>query len=579
MILAVQFVNWTDSQDAAAQSFDSQPVDPQRETLRYPEKLHRNADLSRLYTANRKSGTISIVDVESRQVISETKVAQRISDSFLLNDHQLFITDDVAHQVIVVAIEKDACQVQQKIDVRPYPVRLSLDDQKNIYVSSLWPRVVTKLSLQEDQWTREKELQLPFAPRMILPLNEQGKVLVADAFGGRLAVLTADSFTLDHVREFPAHNIRGMQLSADGEKVVFIHQMLNDLAVTNTNDIHWGLLMSNDARWLSVEGILDLKKDFYRNGHMQPIGEANRGGGDPSSVIISNEGHVAITMAATNEFSIGKEYEYSLIRTKVGQRPTSVVLSDDARFAYVANSYDDTISIVDTKHHEVTGTISLGPQRERDIVEQGELLFHKGLSMEGWMSCHSCHTDGHTNGMANDNFSDGSFGSSKRVLSLLGRNDTAPFGWRGLSDSMESQIKKSVKLTMRGRDLSDEQASALAAYINTLQVPESIDALQKTVNHKSVARGKKLFNQLDCASCHAPPSYTSADTYDVGLDDTEGNELFNPPSLLGIGHRESHFHDMRAKSLVDVFKVHKHQLERDLNKKERADLVAFLRSL
>ena len=48
------------------------------------------------------------------------------------------------------------------------------------------------------------------------------------------------------------------------------------------------------------------------------------------------------------------------------------------------------------------------------------------------MSCHSCHTDGHTNGQLNDNLSDfKTFGAPKRVLSLLGKRDTMPLAWNG----------------------------------------------------------------------------------------------------------------------------------------------------
>ena len=47
------------------------------------------------------------------------------------------------------------------------------------------------------------------------------------------------------------------------------------------------------------------------------------------------------------------------------------------------------------------------------------------------MSCHSCHPDGHTNGLLNDNLGDGNFGAPKRVLSLLGVGQTGPWAWNG----------------------------------------------------------------------------------------------------------------------------------------------------
>ena len=56
---------------------------------------------------------------------------------------------------------------------------------------------------------------------------------------------------------------------------------------------------------------------------------------------------------------------------------------------------------------------------------------HAKLAHDGWFSCHSCHTDGHTNSRLNDSLGDGSFGAPKRVLSLLGVNDTAPWAWNG----------------------------------------------------------------------------------------------------------------------------------------------------
>jgi cytochrome c peroxidase len=90
-----------------------------------------------------------------------------------------------------------------------------------------------------------------------------------------------------------------------------------------------------------------------------------------------------------------------------------------------------------------------------------------------------------------------------------------------------------------------------------------------------VKRGEVLFDTLDCKLCHTPPTYTSPGTYDVGL----GGTKFNPPSLRGVGSRETLFHDSRADSLTAVFSQYRHRLPRDLTVEEVRALVIFLKIL
>jgi cytochrome c peroxidase len=214
------------------------------------------------------------------------------------------------------------------------------------------------------------------------------------------------------------------------------------------------------------------------------------------------------------------------------------------------------------------------------------LFFNAKLSHDGWMSCHSCHTDGHTNGLLNDNFSDTSFGAPKRVLTLLGKANTAPFAWNGKAADLQTQIKNSLSLTMQmDEPPSDDQLQELAAFLKTLPPPPSIDEARQQVDKKAIARGQKVFNQADCRQCHAPPAFTVTGLFDVGLSDSEGNQEFNPPSLLGVGQRVHFFHNNTAKTLSDVFLKHKHPVGPQaqdaelLTPQQVADLVQFLRSL
>ena len=95
----------------------------------------------------------------------------------------------------------------------------------------------------------------------------------------------------------------------------------------------------------------------------------------------------------------------------VGRRPTAVLPSPDGRWAYVADGLDDTVSVVEIATRPASATIAaLGPRPELTAVDRGERLFSSArLSHDGWMSCQSCHTDGHSNGLLSDTLGDGSY--------------------------------------------------------------------------------------------------------------------------------------------------------------------------
>jgi len=80
-----------------------------------------------------------------------------------------------------------------------------------------------------------------------------------------------------------------------------------------------------------------------------------------------------------------------------------------------------------------------------------------------------------------------------------------------------------------------------------------------------------------CASCHSGPQYTNNQLVNVG---TGGP--FVTPTLLGVGLRPALFHDGCAKSIEQRFGVcggTAHGKPELLSADERADLIAFLRSL
>src|SRR5437764_117884 len=79
-----------------------------------------------------------------------------------------------------------------------------------------------------------------------------GRAVVADAFGGGLAVVDLARGAVESARTMPGHNLRGLALAADGAAILVSHQGLNRLATSGRDDIHWGNFVTNDLRELSL---------------------------------------------------------------------------------------------------------------------------------------------------------------------------------------------------------------------------------------------------------------------------------------------------------------------------------------
>jgi len=552
--------------------------------FRRPVALALSPDDQWLYVANRDIGSVSIIDVAARTLAGEFDVGGRLSDIAMSDDGHLMVLDRSGSRLLLLAGFGTEWTVVSTQDVATDPVQMIFDaESRRCYVASLWSRKVTTVELSPGdfgavpQLKHINDVELPFEPGSMALLPD-GNPVVAGRFNAVFAVLDASTLAIRSHRKVPGHNIGGLAISSDGKRLLATQQELNPLAHSSENDIHWGNMISNLLVSWPMDDICNPDNDLLRRRRVHYLGGPGRAAGDPGPLSVRSDGTVAVVLSGTDEVAIIDDTDSgSLRRIPVGRNPIALQQTADGTM-FVANRFSDSISVVSSDSESVQH-ISLGDSPEPTAEQLGEMLFHDShLSLSGWMSCHSCHTDGHSNGQLNDNFSDQSYDTPKQVLSLLGVAETKPWAWNGGVESLEQQVRNSIVMTMHGSDPTDEHVDGLVAFLKTLQAPTAAGDLSSE-SSQEIAKGRQVFESLNCQRCHVPPTWTSPGSYDVGLQDEVGNKLFNPPSLLGVSRRTRLLHDGRATSLSGVVNGHRHQLPQQVSHEELVALVKFLLSL
>jgi DNA-binding beta-propeller fold protein YncE len=559
--------------------------------LRRPVAAAFLADGRTLCVANQRSGSVTLVDVSRSRLLGEWAVGRHLTDLAVLPDRKhILVVDDERQELIALACDGSRLTPRVRLTVGPYPVSVVIEpDGTRAAVVSLWSRRVevvdlTPLAAASGPVTLRvlHTIRLPFAPRTALRLPGGAQMVVADAFGGHLAVVDLAAGRLSAVHELTGHNLRGLALSADGTQVLMAHQILDQKAPTTRENIVRGVLMNNVLRALPLNRLTRPQADLQGAGRVIRLGAIGAGAGDPAGLAVLPDGQVAVALAGVHQVALLSADGTRARRIAVGRRPTALVAPGPEQTLVAVNTFDDSLSVLDPRRGVVLRTIALGPQGTLSYKDEGENLFYDArLSPDGWLSCNSCHPDGHTNGLLADTFGDGSFGTPKRTLTLMNTRLTDPWGWTGRFRSLSDQVKASVEGTLHSPAAGWRQVQDLVSFLDSLPPPPPPEPVPAdAADRQRVARGRRVFAEHGCGNCHVgPQTYTSWEVFDVGFADERGNRKFNPPSLRGVGQGDHFLHDNRAATLEEVFTKFRHKTGADASPADIADLARFLRSL
>ena len=564
---------------------------PSAARLRHPVAATFLDDGRTLCIANQRSGTLTLVDVQRERVRDELAVGEHLSDLAVLpgRKHALAV-DEARHELVALAYDGFRLRVRARLPVAAYPVSVAIQaDGKRATVASLWSRrlqVVDLTSLASAAASPSLRiahtLRLPFAPRKQCVLPNSSQVVVADAFGGHLALVDAAAGRLLAVHEMHGHNLHGLAVSGDGKELLIAHQILDQQVPITEEKIWRGILMTNIVSAIPLKELGQARADLDKASRRISVKGSGQGAADPAGLAVLDAEQFAVALAGVNEVALVAADGDGVRRVLVGRRPMAVLSAAPGQPVLVLNTFDDSLSIVDANRALVVGTIELGRLPTLSPADRGERLFFDAhLSRDGWMSCHSCHTDGHTNGLLADTLGDGTHGTPKRTLTLRGTALTDPWAWNGSMKYLQDQIEKSLTDTMHAPAVNGEQVNDLLSYLHTLTPPPPLDPVTASAeDREQVERGRRAFEKRGCVRCHIPPlTYSSHEAQDVGFADERGQRKFNPPSLRGVAQGYGFLHDNRAATLEDVFTKYRHKVGAGLSEEELADLLRFLRSL
>jgi YVTN family beta-propeller protein len=343
-----------------------------------------------------------------------------------------------------------------------------------------------------------------------------------------------------------------------------------------------------------------------------PLPERDQPVGLPWDVALARgDGELWVVNAGSNDLSVldisNPTQPRRTAHITVGSNPRGIVIHPDGSRAYVNNTLDGTVSVVDANTYAVTKVITVTNIPLPPTLLNGKRLYHSSarpdLAQAAWISCNTCHVEGEHDGRTWLLQFTGSVppGASpvitRNTTSLLGMVETYPLRWSAEWDeSADSEF--SIRFEQFGSGLIPDgmhptlgppnqgrsyDLDCLAAFIDSLAVPARSHTLTPAEQ-----RGQALFvsPETQCLTCHPPPLYTDLQVHDVGTADAYG-EWFGPlidtPTLRFLYDSAPYLHDGSAATLYDTLTTanpnDEHGITSHLTEQQIQDLVAFLLAL
>jgi YVTN family beta-propeller protein len=550
-------------------------------------------------TANHTSDSVSLVDLSAGKVVAELPCGRKpVAVACSPDGRHAAVSNLWSGTLSLFNVEGTTLKAVEEVRVGIQPRGLAFADKGRLYVALSGSDEIAVF----DWGSREivRRWPAPRVPRQ-LALSKDGRYLAAaSSRSAQVRLWDTSAGKLTWTRTIAdAFNLRGLTFTPDGKALICAHSIKRSFPVSQENIAKGWVTDSRLTRFpLDPKAVPPLEQ-IALDKHGDAVGDPHGIGFDPSGR------YLALTAGGTQEMLVFEASALSwsggdpgdlldesltrndgkLRRVPLQGRPLALHVLPESGHALVANYLRDALQIVDVRGARLLRTIALGGPERPSLARRGEALFYDARrSHNHWFSCHTCHVDGHTNGLAFDTLNDDSYGNAKLTPSLRGVAPTGPWTWHGWQKDLGAAVEKSYVQTMFGPKPSAEEVRAVVAYLGTLEHPPNPHRTADNGLSAAAKRGQALFEgAAKCVRCHAPPEYTSEHNYDVKLeDDGSPYRRWNPPSLRGLWQRGPYLHDGRAATLDELLQG-PHAPEklggRPLTAEQRRDLIAFLQSL
>jgi cytochrome c peroxidase len=264
----------------------------------------------------------------------------------------------------------------------------------------------------------------------------------------------------------------------------------------------------------------------------------------------------------------------------------------------VANALDDTLTVIDVGTLKMAGQVDLGGPKQTTRVRWGEKLFNSAnITFQRQFSCHTCHPDGHVDGLTYDIEADGIGVSPVDNRTLRGIYDTDPFKWEGTNASLARQCGPRLAVFFTRVDpFTPAQLEAVNDYTVTIPRPANRNRPLGAPLTEAQRRGKVLFERARtsdgrdipvdnrCVTCHFPPYFADRSQRDVGTKYTYDRQgKFDVPHLNNIYDSAPYLHNGMADTLEEIWTrfnpYDKHGVTNDMTKDQLNDLIEYLKTL
>ena len=572
------------------------------------------ADGNRLLAVNSDNGTVSIVDMRTRKVLHEIEVGDKPEGITWIGSGPLAAVT-VYREDRVVFLDADKGRIVKKLPVgnEPYGIVANKAGTR-AWITQEYPGTVTEIDLTGQKVLRtipvgafvrglalspdEKRLYVTEFYTATLHAVDLKAGKVVDTWKGHSTDNLCRNVAL-HPRRPKAYltHIRSKIQVADGSGSIFPHLTIFDLVPPNGTTRHTSIAL-----------------DTYNGVYVTT---------NAWETALSPDGKRLWTVyAGTDDMNVSNvvDDDYKEITplgrpVQVGKNPRAVRVSPDGKTVCVLNALDFSVSFYQADSMRLVGSVTVCQPPKSPEWVRGKILFSTAkypLTSRRWISCASCHPDGHSDARVWQNPE-----GKRKTPAMMGLAHTHPLHWSADRDEVQD-----FEYTIRGRlmqgrgllpgsikrkdgfqsaELDEHLAGrsadldALAIYTNSFDFTLSPHILAPGKLSEPAGRGKKLFfsKEVGCATCHSGPYYTDSSLkkpfklHDVGTGADDPTEKMGPkydtPTLLGVYRTAPYLHHGKAKTLRDVLttcnKDDKHGRTSHLKAAQVDDLVAFLKAL